>query len=715
VVPALPELVARHPGLTLELDARVGVVELSRREADLALRSVRPEGAELLQKRIVQTRSTVAGAPRYVEELGRLRSWSDARWVAWGEELAHLPQARWLAAHASGARVAMIASSFTAQLAAAEAGVGLVVLPRPTRAEDPLRSRHAMQQRFLQVAVVIAAIVLAVLGAHRLWQRSGSPSGELASALALPGLAAEGLAAEGMPSGLTDEPPGEERGGFFVADVTEFEGRPSEPEAPTSLSPPWPATFADDLCAGDEPAWATLSSLIDALGPDAAPDTEALEVVASVARAGCFTPRSERACAWAVDAIARGAPRAPFGWALLSHCVDDVALPLVDRVDAPGWAVLRFVVDREGLGRRPVRLPAYLFQSVELGLAAPEPARARFPFTELATALGHYDDPVATRALVAMYAVAPGYARETVGISIRFADDDRSRAIHQESCATVPAGSYVHACSDGSLDERVGSWAFDPHLEVARHPERRADVLAALERRAEGDDPLAGLISFRRLAELDRERASGLALGRLARARVPMLGVPAIADPPPVTTGLEEELRRFPTESALDLALRAAGIEGSSELASGHPVTVLETLAARGHAFGVDTESGTFPTPHDVLLRRLARLVAPALDDVVFEQIAPDEAQMAVGRYVLRAHRGGRVLETYARNYGDFYDVEAVVGLLNALLERRGALARCLVVPGLDGGDGVYFVCASAPQLTALRTAQLAPDPALLE
>lgn len=131
VVPALPELVARHPGLTVEIDARVGVVDLGRREADLALRSVRPEGADLVQKRIVQTRSTVAGAPRYVEELGRLRSWAGARFVAWGEELAFLPQARWLAAHAPGARTAMIASSFTAQLAAAEAGVGLMVVPRP--------------------------------------------------------------------------------------------------------------------------------------------------------------------------------------------------------------------------------------------------------------------------------------------------------------------------------------------------------------------------------------------------------------------------------------------------------------------------------------------------------------------------------------------------------------------------------------------------------
>ncbi|HEU4536894.1 MAG TPA: LysR family transcriptional regulator, partial [Polyangiaceae bacterium] len=42
LAPLVPALRARHPKITLELDASVRPLDLARREADLALRSVRP-------------------------------------------------------------------------------------------------------------------------------------------------------------------------------------------------------------------------------------------------------------------------------------------------------------------------------------------------------------------------------------------------------------------------------------------------------------------------------------------------------------------------------------------------------------------------------------------------------------------------------------------------------------------------------------------------
>jgi hypothetical protein len=82
---------------------------------------------------------------------------------------------------------------------------------------------------------------------------------------------------------------------------------------------------------------------------------------------------------------------------------------------------------------------------------------------------------------------------------------------------------------------------------------------------------------------------------------------------------------------------------------------------------------------------------------------------MAVGRYTLQAYVGGRVLETHARNYGDFYDVEAVVGFVNALLVRRGALDRCEL---LLVDEVAAIVCGTIPQLAALRDGGVLPPAA---
>jgi hypothetical protein len=563
-----------------------------------------------------------------------------------------------------------------------------------------------MQQRLLTIAIAVCAIVLVLLGADRAWRRWGAPRVSAGDPLGT-ALAIGAVAPMEVPSGLSDESPITSVDGFYVASTTERTAPLPPSRTPATLREPWGATFADDLCAGRESAWSALRALLDA-APEGSVDAELASQIADVAMHSCFSPESTQACTFAREALELApSTRTPIGWVLLAHCSDEIALPLLDRVDTPAPVILRFVVDREALARPPVRLPAYLLQSVQGALAAASPDHEPVPFHALASALGRYDDPVATRALVSMYEAAPGYVREQIGIAIRHPDDDGSRAIHQESCATVPAGSVIHACNDGSLAARVGSYEMDVHLELARHPEQRDAVLAALEACAGGSDPLAGAFCFRRLAALDRERAASVATGRITSANVPLLGLPAVGDPPPYVSDLEHELRLFPSEAAVRTALATAGILREPDAAwMPHPVTMIDALSARRHAFAVDPESGTFPTPHDVLLRRVARLVSPALDEVVFEQVAPDETQMAVGRYTLRAHVDGRFVETFARNYGDFYDIEAVVGFVNALLVRRGALDRC-EVDVADQSEGAPIVCATMPQLAALHAAQV--------
>jgi DNA-binding transcriptional LysR family regulator len=147
VAPALARLRERHPRIAIELDASVRALDLTRHEADLALRSLRPHGAELLITKLATARWVAAAAPALVKELGRLAAWTDAPWITWDRDLASFPPARWVAQHAGKAEVALRTSHFSTQLSAAEAGLGIALVPLPylrVRALKPVRYAAAL-------------------------------------------------------------------------------------------------------------------------------------------------------------------------------------------------------------------------------------------------------------------------------------------------------------------------------------------------------------------------------------------------------------------------------------------------------------------------------------------------------------------------------------------------------------------------------------------
>jgi DNA-binding transcriptional LysR family regulator len=142
IAPTLGRLRARHPKLTIELDTSVRAVDLTRHEADLALRSLAPRGAELVVTKLLHAAWVVAASPLLAREFGRLQAWQDAPWIDWDYDLASLPAAAWLARHGRGATIALRTNHMGAQLKAAEAGLGLLLLPEPylkTNALVPVR------------------------------------------------------------------------------------------------------------------------------------------------------------------------------------------------------------------------------------------------------------------------------------------------------------------------------------------------------------------------------------------------------------------------------------------------------------------------------------------------------------------------------------------------------------------------------------------------
>jgi DNA-binding transcriptional LysR family regulator len=127
IAPLLARFHAQYPRVVVELDASIGYADLTRREADLALRATRPRTGDLIAVKLVSTPSIPQTSPEYAAELGALKRWTDARWITWGADLMHIPTGRWFSAHAPGVVPVLRTSHFASQLAAAAAGLGVAL------------------------------------------------------------------------------------------------------------------------------------------------------------------------------------------------------------------------------------------------------------------------------------------------------------------------------------------------------------------------------------------------------------------------------------------------------------------------------------------------------------------------------------------------------------------------------------------------------------
>jgi DNA-binding transcriptional LysR family regulator len=132
VVPFLGELFASHPALTVELTPGESLLDLTRREADIALRTVRPTRGDLLVTKLASVRWIAAAAPELARELGTLRDWADAPWITWGERLSQIPAARWLDSRLGDVEPRLRSDSLRVQISALTTGVGVALVPEPS-------------------------------------------------------------------------------------------------------------------------------------------------------------------------------------------------------------------------------------------------------------------------------------------------------------------------------------------------------------------------------------------------------------------------------------------------------------------------------------------------------------------------------------------------------------------------------------------------------
>lgn len=127
IAPGAQRLRARHPDIVLELVPASAVVDLEQRQADLALRMVRPESRDLVVHELAEVSLVVVAAPRLLEQV-RPKALSDIPWVDWDRSLGEISESRWLATQVPNARVVLRSNELVTLVRAAQAGVGAILL-----------------------------------------------------------------------------------------------------------------------------------------------------------------------------------------------------------------------------------------------------------------------------------------------------------------------------------------------------------------------------------------------------------------------------------------------------------------------------------------------------------------------------------------------------------------------------------------------------------
>lgn len=164
LLPALPRLLQCYPSLSVDIVTDVSLANLHRRDADLAVRMVRPEHGNLRIRRLGTLGYGLYGSADYLRGLagqaGRagqqrtrqkragqensfagksgqaLSAWdlserdlSSCDFVTWSESYSHLDAARWVQKILRQRTPLLTVTSMTSKIAALKAGLGLGVLP----------------------------------------------------------------------------------------------------------------------------------------------------------------------------------------------------------------------------------------------------------------------------------------------------------------------------------------------------------------------------------------------------------------------------------------------------------------------------------------------------------------------------------------------------------------------------------------------------------
>jgi len=125
IAPQLIRLRQQHPGIRIKLIGEKRRASLSRREADVALRLIRPEETGVYVRKIGSFGFSLYGAPAYLDKTPP----HAFAFIGYDASMADSPQEIWLSTIVGEREVVLRTNDLETQVAAARAGLGIAALP----------------------------------------------------------------------------------------------------------------------------------------------------------------------------------------------------------------------------------------------------------------------------------------------------------------------------------------------------------------------------------------------------------------------------------------------------------------------------------------------------------------------------------------------------------------------------------------------------------
>lgn len=128
----LGELHTKHPGVTVEILAGNANLDLTRGEADIAIRNTVTTQTDLVCRKLAAAGWSAYAAKSYVAARGiptPITDLTNHDVIAFNDSLAKVPGALWLESHAKRANVVLRTGSIPAAWSAALGGLGIAIVP----------------------------------------------------------------------------------------------------------------------------------------------------------------------------------------------------------------------------------------------------------------------------------------------------------------------------------------------------------------------------------------------------------------------------------------------------------------------------------------------------------------------------------------------------------------------------------------------------------